>query len=221
MKKIILIKGTVITVTLFFLQFSLSGQSAVIMKKYEVDVTGSGKSVVEGNLKLGGTNRRNESIKVNNFYFLVNDKPFIPVTGEFHYSRYPNKYWEESIKKMKAGGINIIATYVFWIIHEEYEGKFDWNGDKDLRKFIELCAQNEIKILVIDKKFALKSWIISIKGEKYVAFSDALLLNNMDSFEFYNSGSSSFDLLIYPMISSKLQLSGGSLTDISGRSSLM
>lgn len=148
MKKKSLLKGVAISITLFFLQFALSGQGAGIIKKYEVDVTGPGKSVIEGNLKLGGTNSRNESIKVNNFYFLVNDKPFIPVTGEFHYSRYPNKYWEESIRKMKAGGINIIATYVFWIIHEEHEGIFNWKGDKNLREFIELCAKNDIKVIV-------------------------------------------------------------------------
>ena len=33
---------------------------------------------------------------------------------------------------MKAGGINVIATYVFWNMHEEHEGKFNWTGDRDL-----------------------------------------------------------------------------------------
>ena len=27
---------------------------------------------------------------------------------------------------MKAGGIDIVSTYVFWIHHEEIEGQFDW-----------------------------------------------------------------------------------------------
>ena len=29
---------------------------------------------------------------------------------------------------MKAGGVDIVATYVFWIHHEEIEGQFDWSG---------------------------------------------------------------------------------------------
>ena len=41
---------------------------------------------------------------------------------------------------MKAGGIQIVSTYVFWIHHEEQEGKFNWTGNRDLRKFIELCG---------------------------------------------------------------------------------
>ena len=147
MKKTLL---TAISFSLFsvLLTVTLSGQSDVHSIRYEVDITGPGKTIREGELKLGGTGSRNESIKVNNFYFLLNDKPYIPVTGEFHFSRYPNKYWEESIRKMKAGGINIIATYVFWNIHEEVEGRFDWQGDKNLRGFIKLCADNNIRVIV-------------------------------------------------------------------------
>lgn len=130
------------------LEFNLDGQEEVKINKYSIDITQPGKTIVSNQLKLGGTNSKNESIEVNNFYFLLNGKPFIPVTGEFHYFRYPNKYWNESIRKIKAGGINIIATYIFWNIHEENEGKFDWQGDKDIRKFIELCAKNDIKVIV-------------------------------------------------------------------------
>ncbi|MBA7527517.1 hypothetical protein ES705_19693 [subsurface metagenome] len=49
---------------------------------------------------------------------------------------------------MKAGGINTIATYVFWIMHEEKEGEFNWQGDNNLRKFIELCKANNIDVIV-------------------------------------------------------------------------
>src|SRR5689334_13088722 len=72
-------------------------------------------------LQLGGSNIKGDKISVNNSYIFYNNKPFILVTGEFHYSRYPEQYWDESVKKMKAGGINTIATYVFWNMHEEHE----------------------------------------------------------------------------------------------------
>ena len=38
---------------------------------------------------------------------------------------------------MKAGGITIVATYIFWIYHEETEGEFDFEGDRDIRRFLE------------------------------------------------------------------------------------
>jgi beta-galactosidase len=82
------------------------------------------------------------TLVVNNQYLVRNGKPWIPVMGEFHYSRYPEAYWEEEILKMKASGVQVIATYVIWIHHEEIEGQFNWSGQRDLRKFAQLCAKH-------------------------------------------------------------------------------
>jgi len=68
--------------------------------------------------------------------------------GEFHFSRYPRQQWEESILKMKAAGIDVIATYVFWIYHEEEEGKFNWADNNDLKAFIQLCKKHQMKAFV-------------------------------------------------------------------------
>jgi hypothetical protein len=115
---------------------------------YEIDVTGSKKEIVRGQLDLGGKSSNGETIEVNNFYIERNGKPFIPVVGEFHYSRYPNQYWDEQIKKIKAGGISVIATYVFWNMHEHKEGVFNWEGDLNLRHFVELCKANNIDAII-------------------------------------------------------------------------
>ena len=37
---------------------------------------------------------------------------------------------------MKAGGIDIVSSYIFWIHHEEEEGKYDFSGNRDLRGFL-------------------------------------------------------------------------------------
>ena len=66
----------------------------------------------------------------------INDSPVIPVMGEIHYARVPDNEWEKEILKMKAGGITVIATYVFWIHHEEIRDKYNWAGQRDIRKFI-------------------------------------------------------------------------------------
>lgn len=74
-------------------------------------------------------------------YLTKNKKPWFPVMGEFHYSRYPRQYWKESIYKMKAGGLDLISTYVFWIHHEEIENEYDFSGQRDLRAFVETVKQ--------------------------------------------------------------------------------
>ena len=37
-------------------------------------------------------------------YLIKNGKPWFPVMGEMHYSRYRKEWWEESLRKIKAGG---------------------------------------------------------------------------------------------------------------------
>ncbi|MCK5462256.1 MAG: beta-galactosidase, partial [Bacteroidales bacterium] len=115
---------------------------------YTLNIDIPEKDISHDHLKLGGTNFKGNSIEVNSYYLQVNNKPVLPVTGEFHFSRYPDKYWEESIRKMKAGGIDYIATYVFWSMHEETEGIFKWDGMNNLRKFIELCEKYEFDVIV-------------------------------------------------------------------------
>lgn len=106
------------------------------------------KIIKNGHLKLGGTAPNGDKIDVNNYYITINGKPMLPVLGEFHYCRYPREQWEDEILKMKAGGVNVIPTYVFWNVHEPYEGKFYWEGNNDLRAFIELCAKHDIWSIV-------------------------------------------------------------------------
>lgn len=77
---------------------------------------------------------------------LKDKKRWFPIMGEIHYSRYPKKYWKESILKMKSGGVDIISTYVIWIHHEEIEGDYDFSNTKDLRSFVETCKACKVKL---------------------------------------------------------------------------
>ncbi len=92
----------------------------------------------------GGTSRSPDghTLGMNNLYLTLDGQPWLPVMGEFHYTRVPESMWEEEILKMKASGVSIIATYVIWIHHEEIEGQFDWTGVRNLRHFVELCAKH-------------------------------------------------------------------------------
>lgn len=87
-------------------------------------------------------------MELTNLYMSIGNKPVVPVMGEFHFSRYPSEMWEDEIRKMKAGGITIIAAYLFWIYHEEEEGKFDFSGDKDVGKFLELCRKYDMLVIL-------------------------------------------------------------------------
>lgn len=126
----------------------MAGVLAMAQQVYELDMPVKEKTIYSGHLKLGGSNPSGERIEVNSYYMSVGGKPVIPVMGEFHYSRYPECQWEEEILKMKAGGVTVIPTYVFWSIHEEKEGVFNWEGNRNLRKFLSLCQKHNMWTVV-------------------------------------------------------------------------
>ena len=77
----------------------------------------------------------------NRVSLIRNGKPWFPVMGEFHYSRYRKQDWKKELQKMKAGGIDIVASYVIWIHHEEEEGRFFVGENCDLAHFLELIQE--------------------------------------------------------------------------------
>ncbi|HPR30644.1 MAG TPA: beta-galactosidase [Prolixibacteraceae bacterium] len=116
--------------------------------RYKIDINQPEMSIIRGHLDLGGDNPSGETISVNSVYIEKAGKPFFPIIGEFHYSRFPETGWEEEILKMKSGGINVISTYVFWNLHERTEGQFDWSGDLNLRKFLQLIEKHQLYAIV-------------------------------------------------------------------------
>jgi hypothetical protein len=105
-----------------------------------------GEKPIVNKIPMEGADNRGNLYGVNSKYLTKNGKPILPIMGEFHYSRYPRDEWETEILKMKAGGVGIIATYVFWIHHEEKKGEWNFSGNRDIRSFLELC--NELGMAV-------------------------------------------------------------------------
>ena len=79
---------------------------------------------------------------------IIDGRRVCPVMGEIHYSRLPADEWAAEVRKMKHGGVTIIATYVFWNHVEEQEGVFRWDGQRSLRRFIEVCKQEEMPVVL-------------------------------------------------------------------------
>lgn len=95
-----------------------------------------------------GTNKENDTISFTNYYMEKNGRPFFGISGEFHFGRMNAERWEDELIKMKMCGINMVATYVFWIYHEEEEGNFDFSGRRDIGRFVRLCAKHGLYVIL-------------------------------------------------------------------------
>jgi len=121
--------------------FILLAFRAGAQKIYSLDASTVSTTVKSGYFKMGNAGPPDKQLLVNSRYLTIGGVPQIPVMGELQCSRMPKERWEDEILKMKAAGVNVIATYSFWNHHEEIEGQFDWQGNKDLRSFVELCQR--------------------------------------------------------------------------------
>ena len=90
--------------------------------------------------------------------FLLNGKPFVVKAAELHYPRIPRAYWEHRIKMCKALGMNTVCLYVFWNIHEQQEGKFDFTGNNDVAAFCRLAQKNGMYVIVRPGPYVCAEW---------------------------------------------------------------
>lgn len=98
--------------------------------------------------KFSGKAPDGREISFTNYAMMVDGKPFFGVSGEMHYCRVAPDQWEDAVLKMKAGGVNIVSTYAFWITHEEEEGVFRFDGCRDVRRFLEICEKHGMWVIM-------------------------------------------------------------------------
>ena len=90
--------------------------------------------------------------------FLLNGKPFVVKAAEIHYPRIPQAYWEHRIQMCKALGMNTVCIYIFWNIHEQKEGQFDWTGNNDVAAFCRLAQKNGMYVIVRPGPYVCAEW---------------------------------------------------------------
>ena len=95
---------------------------------------------------------------VGNKTFLLNGEPFVVKAAEVHYPRIPQAYWEHRIKMCKALGMNTLCIYVFWNIHEQREGQFDFSGNNDVAAFCRLAQKNGMYVIVRPGPYVCAEW---------------------------------------------------------------
>ncbi len=81
--------------------------------------------------------------------YVLNGKPEILVSGEFHYFRVPRNDWKERLEWFLEAGGNCVATYIPWILHEPTEGdvRFGDTPERDLEAFLTLCRDMGIYVI--------------------------------------------------------------------------
>lgn len=95
-------------------------------------------------------------IKDGNFY--RNGEVTRILSGEMHYARIPHEYWRHRLQMMKGMGLNTVATYVFWNLHETEPGKWDFEGDKNLAEYIRIAGEEGMMVILRPGPYVCAEW---------------------------------------------------------------
>jgi beta-galactosidase len=99
-----------------------------------------------------------QSFVVQGDHFLLDGKPYQVISGEIHYARIPREYWSQRMDMAKAMGLNTIATYVFWNVHEPRPGVYDFSGNYDLVAFLKMAQEKHLHVLLRAGPYSCAEW---------------------------------------------------------------
>lgn len=109
-------------------------------------------------MPMAAQSKKGGTFEAGNKTFLLNGKPFVVKAAEVHYPRIPRPYWDHRIKMCKALGMNTLCLYVFWNIHEQREGEFDFTGNNDVAEFCRLAQKNGMYVIVRPGPYVCAEW---------------------------------------------------------------
>jgi len=107
---------------------------------------------------LCAVEKKHEDFTVGKGTFMLGDKPFVVKAAEVHYPRIPRPYWNHRIKMCKALGMNTLCLYVFWNIHEQSEGVFNFTDNNDVAAFCRLAQDNGMYVIVRPGPYVCAEW---------------------------------------------------------------
>ena len=78
-----------------------------------------------------------QTLTLDSLSLRLNGAPILPICGEMHPGRVPAASWRSDLLRMKAGGLTVVSSYVFWLHVEEIRGQPDWGGSNNLTLFLD------------------------------------------------------------------------------------
>ena len=91
-------------------------------------------------------------VTYQNGQIIIDGKPVLLLCGEIHYYRLTPDQWEDRLDKLQQCGMNAVATYVPWVLHEMAEGHIDMHGKTEPRlnldAFVQLCQSRGLYVFL-------------------------------------------------------------------------
>ena len=114
--------------------------------------------------------------------FYINDEKVKLISGALHYFRVVPEYWKDRLEKLKALGCNTVETYIPWNYHEVKDGKFEFEGAKDIVKFTKLAGDLGLYVILRPSPYICAEWEFGGLPAWLLKYTDIRVRNNDNIF---------------------------------------
>ena len=139
--------------------------------------------------------------------FYIDGKAVKIISGAVHYFRIVPEYWEDTLLDLIDMGCNTVETYVPWNLHEPKQGEYDFQGIKDIERFLSLAHQLGLYVILRASPYicaewemgGLPAWLLKYPGirlrsdnEQYMKCLDqyfSILLPKISKYQIHKEGS--------------------------------
>ncbi|KVH90786.1 D-galactoside/L-rhamnose binding SUEL lectin domain-containing protein [Cynara cardunculus var. scolymus] len=114
---------------------------------------------------------------------VIDGKRRVLVSGSIHYPRSTPDMWPGLIQKSKEGGLDVIETYVFWNLHEPTKNQYDFEGRKDLVKFVKTVADAGLYVHLRIGPYRFTAKIVDMMKEEnlYASQGGPIILSQIEN----------------------------------------
>lgn len=112
------------------------------------------------------------SVTYNGQSFAIDGKRLWILGASIQYARVPQPFWRARVSAARQAGFNTIETAAVWSLHEPRKGRFVFEEQADIRKFIELCHAEGMKVVLRAGPFVghdfdaggIPGWLVDTPG---------------------------------------------------------
>lgn len=88
----------------------------------------------------------------------INGQPVIVLASSLFYFRVPRGLWSDRMAKIRAAGYNAIDVYFPWNYHELSEGKWSFQGERDIAEFLHMAQEAGLWVIARPGPYICSEW---------------------------------------------------------------
>lgn len=127
-----------------------------------VDDVAPSRDVGEGDMGGGDAGRPDPDpstphVEIRGGALRIDGEPTFLYGGDLHYFRVrdenfdaerTHELWGRGLDQMRAAGMNLVSTYIPWDYHNPREGEYDFEGARDLNRFVDMACERGMKVIL-------------------------------------------------------------------------